>query len=389
MKNFALSLDIPSDEEGNEEPVEDYQEPEYEESEEDYASGSSQGEPDKEDEKQPEVQAKPKFAFGGLALEIDDEEQQETQDEPSKQQDESEHDQEEQHESEGEHEEESEEQQHAADDGIQVEGIESTGDISYKWVEALPNILTVEKGVPFSNFYTNYALRAISQEFKLIRKLTETKSHTEQIAKRQKGKDRYGDLGPYKHTQVKLRSKEKAFDTTIDNYINANHVKSAKQRSLFIATQGPLETGHYNFWRMVWQEKVAWIFMLCPLKEGEKKKCSEYWPNENTEPTMIVEEFEIKFIKLISSTNDTINSSCKVRELEIKNTRTGELRKVNHYNYLTWPDFGTPDEEDYCIIDDMLDKISDLENNERSKDKIIVHCSAGIGRTGTLISIYN
>lgn len=158
------------------------------------------------------------------------------------------------------------------DDGIMVEGMESTGDISYKWVEALKNIQNVEKGIQFKYFFTNYALRSISHEFKLIRKLTETKYHSEQIAKRQKGKDRYGDLGPFKHSQVKLRSKEKAFDTTIDNYINANHIRSAKQRNNFIATQGPLDTTCLNFWRMVWQEKVSLIVMLCPLKEGEKRK---------------------------------------------------------------------------------------------------------------------
>jgi protein tyrosine phosphatase len=94
----------------------------------------------------------------------------------------------------------------------------------------------------------------------------------EQIVKKQKGKDRYGDLGPFKHTLVKLKSKEKAFDTSVDNYINANYIRSAKQRSLFIATQGPLSNTFLNFWKMVWQEKVSLILMLCPLQEGGKTK---------------------------------------------------------------------------------------------------------------------
>lgn len=80
----------------------------------------------------------------------------------------------------------------------------------------------------------------------------------DQIVKRQKGKDRYGDLAPFKHTQVKLK-KSKTFDTSIDYYINANHIRSAKQRNIFIATQGPLNNTFLNFWKMVWQEKVTLI----------------------------------------------------------------------------------------------------------------------------------
>ena len=328
MKKFGLSLEIPSSDEEQAEAKEnnegasqdpEEEEQEYEESEENDSDNRYSDRPegdrevsheqsddptpssdhqleqdlfadDKSSEDQPQPPAgkfkKPAFGFGGkggLALQIDDEE------EPK--------------EKSIEHEEINIEEK--GDDGIQVEGCEATGDISYKWIEALKNVQIVEKGIPFNHFYTNYALRAISQEFKLIRKLTETKYHTAQIAKRQKGKDRYGDLGPFKHTQVKLRSKEKAFDTNVDNYINANHIRSAKQRNIFIATQGPLDTTFLNFWRMVWQEKVSIIFMLCPLKEGEKKKCSEYWPTEETSKSMHIEnEFEIIFEKQVTSDNE-------------------------------------------------------------------------------------
>lgn len=68
--------------------------------------------------------------------------------------------------------------------------------------------------------------------------------------------------------------------------------------------------------------------------------------------------------------------------------KNNESRKLVHYNFLNWPDFGTPDVY-YAIIDDIVDKITEIEDNERSKSKVVVHCSAGIGRTGTLIAIYN
>lgn len=93
--------------------------------------------------------------------------------------------------------------------------------------------------------------------------------------------------------------------------------------------------------------------------------------------------------KLLKARSRRLNKWCKIRELKIKNLISNEERTLTHYNYLTWPDFGTPDEAEFEVIDDMLDKITEIENSGSSKTKIIVHWSAGIGRTGTLIAIYN
>lgn len=195
------------------------------------------------------------------------------------------------------------------DDGIQIEGMEATGDISYKWVESLKNIQIVEKGIPFKEFYTNYALRAITQEFKLIRKLTETKIHIDQIVKREKGKDRYRDLGPFKHTQVKLKVDNKNFDPNVDRYMNANLIRSAKLRPLFIATQGPLDNTIQNFWKMIWQEKVSLIVMLCPLQEGDKIKCTQYWPTTSSENQQmkVSDELTVTYVRKIQAASDLID----------------------------------------------------------------------------------
>jgi hypothetical protein len=308
MKKFGLSLEIPS---SDEEKGDQNEQPKYEsgddmvESEEQESSKNSQNGEfeqqesenesdilDRHDDSKDDIpliskpilgigsestekHEKPSFKFGGLKLDVEDgENDDESKHSSHNESKNSSHNEESKHSQQEEpaYEELTDELKEEADDGIQIEGCESTGDISYKWVEALKNIQIVERGVQFNQFYKNYALRAISQEFKLIRKLTETKIHMSQISKREKGKDRYRDLGPFKHTQIKLRSKDKAFDTSVDNYINANNIRSAKLRNLFIATQGPLDNGFLNFWRMIWQEKVSIIFMLCPLKEGEKKK---------------------------------------------------------------------------------------------------------------------
>lgn len=306
MKKFALNLQIPSsdeEKEDNPEPVEyDEGENEEEESEEQNSSDNETNEENSEskevsgdlqvqdfsqnnsrlklnwiDDNEQAEEQKVEFKFKSIVLDSENDSQEDLKEDP--------------------------ETAELRDDGIQIEGIESSGDLSYKWVEQVENIKIVEKGINLKEFSSNYALRMISQEFKLIRKLTETKHHMEQIVKKQKGKDRYGDLGPFKHTQVKLKSKEKAFDTSVDNYINANNIRSAKQRSLFIATQGPLNNTFLNFWKMVWQEKVSLILMLCPLQEGGKTKWAEYWPNENTDKEMnINDEFTITFEQIIEST---------------------------------------------------------------------------------------
>ena len=141
---------------------------------------------------------------------------------------------------------------------------------------------------------------------------------------------------------------------------------------------------------MVWQEKVTLIWMLCPLQEAGKIKWAEYWPNGETEKTMNIEdEFMITFETLIENKSSQVQNWCRIKELKIKNISTNEERSLIHYNFLTWPDFGTPEESEFEVIDDMIERISDIENSGSNKSKIIVHCSAGIGRTGTLIAIYN
>lgn len=77
-----------------------------------------------------------------------------------------------------------------------------------------------------------------------------------------------------------------------------------------------------------------------------------------------------------------------IRELKIKNLSADEERTVIHYNYLTWQDFGVPDEPEFEVLDDLINRITKIDSNEKDKSKIIVHCSAGIGRTGTLIALY-
>ena len=118
--------------------------------------------------------------------------------------------------------------------------------------------------------------RDLDAEFRLLRKLTETKEHlqNQEVFDKKKSSllNRYAELKPFKHTRVRLLQRN---EDIYDSYINANYINSSTLRNdqLFIATQGPLESTVENFWRMVDQEKVSLIVMLTHTKEHTKVKC--------------------------------------------------------------------------------------------------------------------
>jgi protein tyrosine phosphatase len=87
----------------------------------------------------------------------------------------------------------------------------------------------------------------------------------------------------------------------------------------------------------------------------------------------IEDDFIITFEQLIKVDSPKINECCKIRKLTIKNIFKNEERTLTHYNYLTWPDFGTPDEDNYQVIDDIISNIGKIDNNESDKSKIIIH----------------
>lgn len=132
-------------------------------------------------------------------------------------------------------------------------------------------------------FTDSMQARELDAEFRLIRKLTETKEHLancEEFDKKTNALlNRYAMLNPFKHTRVRLLQRN---EDKYDSYINANYINTAtsKNDQLFIATQGPLKTTQENFWRMVDQERVTLIVMLTNLEEHGKQKCIQYWPTE-------------------------------------------------------------------------------------------------------------
>uniref|UniRef100_A0A8C4PZI2 protein-tyrosine-phosphatase n=2 Tax=Eptatretus burgeri TaxID=7764 RepID=A0A8C4PZI2_EPTBU len=187
-----------------------------------------------------------------------------------------------------------------------------------------------------------------------------------------KCKNRYFNILPYDSNQVKLV----AGCTTESNYINASYVKGKSGAKHYIATQGPLPCTQAHFWQMVWEQQVSMIIMLTKCKERLKVKCEPYWPEGKA-----MEKYADFAVTLLSEIQQ---SNWIVRSFIISYQDEGE-REVRHFQYLAWPDKGTPINSHVSGLVELLKKTrlaAQLTNRP-----ILVHCSAGVGRTGTFIAL--
>uniref|UniRef100_A0A8C1AN09 Protein tyrosine phosphatase non-receptor type 13 n=1 Tax=Cyprinus carpio carpio TaxID=630221 RepID=A0A8C1AN09_CYPCA len=179
--------------------------------------------------------------------------------------------------------------------------------------------------------------------------------------KENKKKNRYKNIVPFDTTRVMLGKD--------GGYINANFIKMPvkDENFLYIACQGPLPTTLGDFWQMVWEQKSNVIAMMTQEVEGGKVKCQRYWPDTPRSPEMVDDRLQITLVKDQHLDNFVI--------------RLIEIQRVTHLNYTGWPDHGTPTQPEQ-----LLTFISYMRHIHQS-GPIITHCSAGIGRSGTLICI--
>ncbi|XP_008058819.2 tyrosine-protein phosphatase non-receptor type 1 isoform X2 [Carlito syrichta] len=147
------------------------------------------------------------------------------------------------------------------------------------------------------------------------------------------------------------------------------------QRS-YILTQGPLPNTCGHFWEMVWEQKSRGVVMLNRVMEKGSLKCAQYWPQKE-EREMVFDDTNLK-LTLIS---EDIKSYYTVRQLELENLVTQETREILHFHYTTWPDFGVP--ESPASFLNFLFKVRESGSLSLEHGPVVVHCSAGIGRSGT------
>lgn len=177
------------------------------------------------------------------------------------------------------------------------------------------------------------------------------------------------------------------------NYINANYVRgsSGNQRA-YIASQGPLPNTLIDFWRMIWETEVLVIVMACNEREAGKYKCEPYWPCNTDEQQQYGNITGIDTLVLISSINlvDFSVTHIKWRQVcpdflvrTFKVCADDEERTICQFHYTTWPDHGVPSSVHPII--ELVRLMRDVQSTESRP--ILVHCSAGCGRTGTICSI--
>ncbi|XP_022339757.2 tyrosine-protein phosphatase non-receptor type 11-like isoform X2 [Crassostrea virginica] len=209
-----------------------------------------------------------------------------------------------------------------------------------------------------------------------------------------KPRNRYKNILPFDHTRVVLKDGDP--NVIGSDYINANFITMDEDsndptKKSFIATQGCLPGTVIDFWRMVWQENTRVIVMTTKEVERGKVKAVRYWPSPDDPDEILEREFEAYdakiYVKFISQKNET---DYIIRELEIwkinnKDGKTEETRRVYQFHFLTWPDYGVPTDPG-CVLN-FLNVVNAQQDKIKEAGPIVVHCSAGIGRTGTFIVI--
>jgi tyrosine-protein phosphatase non-receptor type 11 len=198
-----------------------------------------------------------------------------------------------------------------------------------------------------------------------------------------KAKNRYKNILPFDHTRVVLR--DVAEDKPGADYINANYIHheedspsgvvTGKPFKQYIATQGCVGSTRGDFYHMIWQERSLLVVMTTKVMERGKTKCARYWPDVGQ-----TEEYGS-----YSVTNVTEETSKDYTLREFVLTKGEEKRNVFHYHFLGWPDHGTP--EDPGSVLNFLHDVNIKQEALEAAGPIVVHCSAGIGRTGTFIVI--
>jgi protein tyrosine phosphatase len=188
-------------------------------------------------------------------------------------------------------------------------------------------------------------------------------------------KNRYGNIVAYDHSRVVLPVIN---DDPQTDYINANWIRGYKREKGYVATQGPVPNSFISFWRMIWHVKAEVIVMVTHEIEGNKLKCHRYWPDPTSTPSVKKLQYGSIFVTHL---NSIPHKNFTVRTFEV--FFNGETRQIKQFAYTAWPDHGVP------LTSNELLGFRNAINAAKVTPEIplVVHCSAGVGRTGTYIAV--
>ncbi|XP_068055179.1 receptor-type tyrosine-protein phosphatase F isoform X12 [Anomalospiza imberbis] len=186
-----------------------------------------------------------------------------------------------------------------------------------------------------------------------------------------KPKNRYANVIAYDHSRVILTSTD---GVPGSDYINANYIDGYRKQNAYIATQGPLPETLSDFWRMVWEQRTATIVMMTRLEEKSRVKCDQYWPSRGTETYGMIQVVLLDTVELATYT---------VRTFALYKNGSNEKTELRQFQFMAWPDHGVPEYPTPILA--FLRRVKAC--NPTDAGPMVVHCSAGVGRTGCFIVI--
>ncbi|XP_037912845.1 tyrosine-protein phosphatase Lar isoform X5 [Hermetia illucens] len=186
-----------------------------------------------------------------------------------------------------------------------------------------------------------------------------------------KSKNRYANVTAYDHSRVHLQPLDGILGS---DYINANYCDGYRKHNAYIATQGPLQETFGDFWRMCWEQKSTTIVMMTRLEERARIKCDQYWPSRGTETYGQI---------FVTITETQELSTYSIRTFQICKQGSNERREMKQLQFTAWPDHGVPDHPAPFL--QFLRRCRSLTPPDSGP--VVVHCSAGVGRTGCYIVI--
>ncbi|XP_059050775.1 tyrosine-protein phosphatase Lar isoform X4 [Achroia grisella] len=186
-----------------------------------------------------------------------------------------------------------------------------------------------------------------------------------------KPKNRYANVIAYDHSRVILQPIDGILGS---DYINANYCDGYRKHNAYVATQGPLQETFTDFWRMCWELRTSTIVMMTKLEERTRIKCDQYWPSRGSETygMMTVTIAEVQ----------ELATYC-IRTFQVTKNGGAERREIKQLQFTAWPDHGVPDHPAPFL--QFLRRVRAL--NPPDAGPLVVHCSAGVGRTGCFIVI--
>ncbi|XP_053836740.1 receptor-type tyrosine-protein phosphatase eta, partial [Vidua macroura] len=187
-----------------------------------------------------------------------------------------------------------------------------------------------------------------------------------------RGKNRYNNVLPYDISRVKLSNQTSG----TGDYINANYMPGYNSKTAFIAAQGPLPNTIEDFWQMIWEKSIYSVVMLTKCVEQARTKCEQYWPDKQPKSYGDI---------IVTMVSEVVLPEWTIRDFTVEKSNTLKSHTVRQFHFTSWPDHGVPETTDLLI--NFRHLVHEYNSQNPVDSPTLVHCSAGVGRTGTFIAI--